>query len=356
MIFDRLVLWWHTTFERDDPSEGDPRTKVIMALHSGAALNTNYIVLILASCAIATFGLLENSPAVIIGAMIIAPLMPVIQATAFSALEGDAPEFLRSAITLAVGILLAIILSMALARLVGISEFGSEILSRVRPNLLDLGIALGAGIVGAFARVRPSVSSAVAGTAIAVALMPPLCVVGIGISQADWTISSGALLLFLTNLLGITLASMVVFLLNGYVHFRSRAPLLWAAGLTALIVIPLALSLQTLVRESALETALKRALTTETVTFRQAELVSSTFDWHTSPPTATLLVRSSESLTPHQVGLLEAFAFRATGQRFRLVMDISQVQRVTESAVMLQPVSPDAPPTAPPTEVPSPEP
>ena len=326
-----LASWWRAIFVRDEPLDRDVRDEVISSVIAGANLNANYVALVLASCAIATFGLLENSAAVIIGAMIIAPLMPVIQAVAYGALEGSPVIFWRGAITLALGVLTAVALSALVAKVVGLSEFGSEILSRTRPNLLDLGIALAAGAIGAFASVRQSIANTVAGTAIAVALMPPLCVVGIGIAGGHSLVSRGAALLFITNLLGITLASMFVFLLAGYAKRRAAPALTWTGALTVLIVVPLALSFQTLARERALENAFRETLTRQTVTFRQATLVSSHFDWITQPPTATLLVRSSEMLSSHQVALLEAFAQRATGQRFQLVIDISQIQRVTSA-------------------------
>jgi uncharacterized hydrophobic protein (TIGR00271 family) len=322
----------------ESPLAQNQRGQIVSSLIEGANLNANFITLTVASCAIATFGLLENSAAVIIGAMIIAPLMTVIQATAYGALEGEARVFWRSVLTLSCGIIIAAIFSALLAKIVGLSEFGNEILSRTRPNLIDLGIALAAGTVGAFARVRPAISNTLAGTAIAVALMPPLCVVGIGLAGGDWQTSRGAMLLFLTNLLGITLASMVVFLLAGFARRRARSALVLTGALTALIVVPLALSLQTLVREAALENALRRALTTQTVTFRQATLVSSRFDWLSRPPTATLLVRSSVILSPHQVALLEAFARRETGQVFQLDIDVTHIERVIR-ACGAQPLS-----------------
>ncbi len=204
MNMEWLAPWWRTIYVRAASADRNTREEMTSALIEGSSLSANYVVLILASCAIATFGLLENSPAVIIGAMIIAPLMPVIEATAYGALEGSAPVFWRAVITLTCGVTIAVALSAVLARSVGLSDFGSEILSRTRPNLLDLGIALAAGAVGGFARVRPSIANTVAGTAIAVALMPPLCVVGIGIAAGEWQTSRGALLLFITNLLGIT--------------------------------------------------------------------------------------------------------------------------------------------------------
>jgi uncharacterized hydrophobic protein (TIGR00271 family) len=308
---------------------GDDHETTAAAICGGATLDVNYIALILGSCAIATFGLLENSVAVIIGAMIIAPLMTVIQAVALGALDGRADVFRRGAITLVVGVACAIVLSALIAKVSGLSQFGSEIIGRTRPNLLDLGIALAAGLIGGFARVRPAIANTVAGTAIAVALMPPLCVVGIGLAHWDRAIAEGALLLFLTNLLGITLTSMAVFLVAKIAHRPAASAIAWTAGLTALIVVPLGFSFRTLAREAALESALRAALTTQTVTFRNATLVSSRFDWLASPPTAELLIRATAVPSQHQVALLEGFAQHATGQAFRLVIDIAQTQQIT---------------------------
>ncbi|MFY9781100.1 MAG: DUF389 domain-containing protein [Candidatus Baltobacteraceae bacterium] len=116
----RLALWWHKIFEPDGPRDQSLHDNVISSLIAGATLNTDYIALVIASCAIATFGLLENSPAVIIGAMIVAPIMPVIQAAAYGALEGSATIFWRAAVTLVLGVVASVALSAALARGVGL--------------------------------------------------------------------------------------------------------------------------------------------------------------------------------------------------------------------------------------------
>jgi uncharacterized hydrophobic protein (TIGR00271 family) len=169
------------------------------------------VALSLGSSAIATFGLLENSAAVIIGAMIVAPLLAPIQALAYGVLDGSVRKIRASCISLSAGSVLAVGVATLLAKAIGLTVLGSEVMSRTRPNLLDLGIAFAAGLVGGFARTRPAISNTVAGTAIAVALMPPLCVLGIGLAAGEYRIAGGALLLFATNLCGITVASTLVF-------------------------------------------------------------------------------------------------------------------------------------------------
>lgn len=295
----------------------------------------SYLILILGSCAIATFGLLANSAAVIIGAMIIAPLMLPIRGLAFGALEGNVLLFRQGLISVAVGTLLAIALAWGLGVMVGIPGFGSEVLARSSPNLLDLGIAVSAGFISGYARVQPKISGSLAGTAIAVALMPPICVIGLGLSQGDMRLGLGATLLYLTNLLGITLSCMVTFLLAGFTPLRrARKALTWTLGFTAVLLIPLGFSFARLVRQAQLEASLRQALLSRTVTFQRLEFLSSQTNWLTTPPEVRLNVRAREPVTPRQVQLLEDFLHREMGQPFTLIFVVGQVEEIRrENAV-----------------------
>ena len=294
-----------------------------------STLDINYVVLILGSCVIATFGLLSNSAAVIIGAMIVAPLMLPIRGLAFGALKGNISLFRKGLTAIVIGTIIAIILAWFLGSLVRIPNFGSEVVARSKPTLLDLGIAVAAGGISAFAKVQPKVSGTLAGTAIAVALMPPICVIGLGLSHANWSLSLGASLLYLTNLLGITLSCMLTFLIAGYIPlYRARKALIWALTLTAILLIPLGVSFAELLRQSQLEVSLKRALLNRTITFQRVELIKSDTNWLTKPPEVSLTVRSSEALTPKQVQLLEAFVETEMGQKFTLIFQVSQVEEV----------------------------
>ncbi|WP_445312827.1 DUF389 domain-containing protein [Microcoleus vaginatus] len=299
-----------------------------------STLDINYLVLILGSCIIATFGLLANSAAVIIGAMIIAPLMLPIRGLAFGAVEGNVLIFRKGLVALAVGTGLAIFLACFLGALVQLPDFGSEVLARSKPTLLDLGIAIAAGGISGYAKVQPKVSATLAGTAIAVALMPPICVIGLGLSQANWSLSLGASLLYLTNLLGITLSCMLTFLMAGYTPLhRARKALFWALALTAILVIPLGVSFAELIEQAQLEASLKRALLNRTITFQRVELIATDTNWLTKPPEVRLIVRSSEALTPKQVQLLEAFVEKEMGQKFTLIFQVSQVEEVRRSTL-----------------------
>nr|WP_236738703.1 DUF389 domain-containing protein [Chroogloeocystis siderophila] len=307
-------------------------------MHEGlleeSALERIYIILIVGSCVIATFGLLSNSAAVIIGAMIVAPLMLPIRAMAFGALEGNFRLFRTGLSSIIVGTLLAIAISWLIGMSVGLAEFGSEIFSRSRPTLLDLGIAIAAGGISGFAKVEPKVSPTLAGTAISVALMPPICVIGLGLSQANWSLSFGATILYLTNLLGITLSCMLIFLVTGYTPlYRAKKALIWTVGLTTVLLVPLGFSFFRLTQQNRLEASLRRALLNRTVTFQRLVLIDSNINWLSEPPVVRLNVRSRGPVTPRQVELLEEFLARETGQRFTLIFEVGQIEEVRREGV-----------------------
>jgi uncharacterized hydrophobic protein (TIGR00271 family) len=297
-------------------------------LNDGARSSRDYIVLVVASSAIATFGLLENNAAVIIGAMIIAPLIFPIQALSFGAIAGNRQLLRRAALSVAIGTILSIVVAAILELLVSLPTLGSEILARSKPTLMDLGIALAAGAVSGFATVRPSISSTIAGTAIAVALMPPICVIGIALASGKDNLALGAFLLYATNLFGITLACMIVFRLAGHVKSADRTAFATAAVLTAAVAVPLGAGLIELLRFDRLESTLSSALRTQTVTFKHVELVQMRVDWLKSPPVATLTVRSTQPITPAQVSDLERFAQLRTGHRFTLVFEVTPLVEV----------------------------
>ncbi len=297
-----------------------------------SALDSSYLVLIVGSCIIATCGLLANSAAVIIGAMIIAPLMSPIRGMAFGLLEGNVTLLRKGLIAIFVGTVLATLLSCSLGWLVGLPHFGSEVLARSEPTLLDLGVAIAAGGISGYAKVQPRIASSLAGTAIAVALMPPVCVIGLGLSQADFALSQGATLLYLTNLLGITLSCMLAFLVTGYASFRRASKaLISTLLLTAALFVPLGASFTRLVRQTHLEASLQQLLLNRTVTFQRVELLSSQTDWQTEPPTVYLRVIAKEPITSNQVDLLEQFVQERLGHRFNLVFVVGQVEEVRRS-------------------------
>ncbi|MGB5712708.1 MAG: DUF389 domain-containing protein [Waterburya sp.] len=230
-----------------------------------------FFFLLISATVIATFGLLLDSTAVIIGAMIIAPLMNPILSISFATVTGNRKLHQRSVITVILGCFCSILVSYLITTLVGLEVADSEILGRTSPNLLDLGIAIAAGAAGSFSLTRKSIASSIAGVAIAVALVPPLCVVGIGIGMGDELtvqvghivvnsidVSSGAFLLFMANLGGITIAASIVFLSQSYGSLRKalNLTLIWVL-MVALLCAPLNNALKKFLIKSRIQADIK---------------------------------------------------------------------------------------------------
>jgi len=169
-----------------------------------------------------------------------------------ASLAGDARLFRDSGVALARGALLAILMAVVLTwgnrnlPFVTLQELPAEVLSRTHPSPIDLTIALAGGMAAAFALAMPSISAALPGVAIATALMPPLCTVGIGVAMGRWDVAGGALLLFLTNAVTIAFAAMLVFFALGFaprIETGRRVPraLAISAVFTLILLVPLTL-------------------------------------------------------------------------------------------------------------------
>ncbi|HFD40194.1 MAG TPA: DUF389 domain-containing protein [Anaerolineae bacterium] len=192
------------------------REQVAAQMRQAARPSVNFFVLITLAATIATFGLLQNSVAVIIGAMLVAPLMSPIASLAMGIVQGDGDLMRVAGEAIAKGVALAIGVGVVIT-LISPDPFGlDQIVSRTRPILLDLGVALASGAAAGYALSRKEVSAALPGVSISVALVPPLCVVGYGLAKANLVIAGGAFLLFSTNVIAIILAAALVFLLLGF--------------------------------------------------------------------------------------------------------------------------------------------
>jgi uncharacterized hydrophobic protein (TIGR00271 family) len=186
---------------------------------SAEIASTRYVLDLLFAAGIATLGLVLNSPAVVIGAMLISPLMGPILAAGLAFAASDIYLGVKSFVSLVGSVLATVVLSGALVWILPFQSPTAEILARTRPNLLDLGVALFSGLAGSVVMTRSLTAggaSALPGVAIAVALMPPLCAVGFGVGSGwNWPIIAGAGLLFLTNFAAIAGSAFLVFYLVG---------------------------------------------------------------------------------------------------------------------------------------------
>lgn len=217
------LSYWRNWFAAHLGINQDRKLAVYFDLLRSVSLrDASYWLQVIFSAGIATLGLVLNSPAVIIGAMLISPLMGSILATGLAFAAGDLVLAIRALLNLNLSCLVAIAFATLLITILPFKELTPEIAARTTPNALDLVIALFSGALGALATCKEpkGVVTSVPGVAIAVALMPPLCVVGYGIGVA-WSlglsegmrIAGGGGLLLLTNLSAITFVAMLVFLL-----------------------------------------------------------------------------------------------------------------------------------------------
>ena len=243
----QLTHWWH-----DEVARLDQRA-VIANVRDESRLDGRYLFMVLMSAGIAILGLLQSSPAVVIGAMLISPLMGPILGLGFALATIDAAEIRRTAAALAVGALLAIALSALIVLMSPLQNVTAELAARTRPNLFDLVVAIFSALAGTYASIRGRAGTVV-GVAIATALMPPLATVGFGIATLNATVAGGATLLFLTNFVAIALTAAIMARLHGFA--RELSPRQTMVGTIVVIAafaalaLPLGLSLQQIAWET----------------------------------------------------------------------------------------------------------
>lgn len=220
------------------PLDREERIKLVNRLNEDSEWNLNFCVLLSCSVIIAGLGLMQSSAAVVIGAMLVAPLMSPLIGAGLALVQGNLHLLRVSIKSVLLGTLTSIFLGIIIEVITPHWELSQEIASRAGPNILDLFIALFAGISAAYAIARPNLSGALPGVAIAVALVPPITVTGIALGTLNFKVAEGASILFLTNMVAIVLGSALVFWAHGLHLSRDATP----EGHTSLNRIIIALS------------------------------------------------------------------------------------------------------------------
>ena len=297
------------------PVTRERRAEVTIQLRDSSSPDFDFFLLVVLSSIIATSGLLTNSPAVIIGAMLVAPLMSPILGLGLASLTGDAKFFRNAGIALVRGAVVSIAIATILTLMnrllpfLSIQELPTEVLARTRPTPIDLTIALAGGMAAAFALAMPSISAALPGVAIATALMPPLCTVGVGIAMERWDVAGGALLLFITNAVTIAFAASLVFSAVGFSVKREEGrivprALVVSAVFTVILLIPLTwLSLRFF--RDASENKLIDVVVREEITHFDAELANLDTSYLDDTLHLTLTIRTSEQLSYEDVNQMQ---------------------------------------------------
>lgn len=251
-------------------------------IRENSRVSSAFLVMMVLSTLLATLGLYADSAPVIIGAMILAPLMAPIISLSMSFARQDEKLLVSSAQTLAIGWLVATGFAVLLSWILPMRIETHEISARLSPTLLDLGVAIISGIAGAYAHARSEVAKSLAGVAIAVALVPPLAVSGIGIGWMSLHITTGALLLFGANLAGIVFAAAITFLLLGFAPFaRARRGLVVSLLAVLLVSIPLGMSFYHLAQEAKM-IAMIESIQINAASIRQVKVDSSAEPYYIS--------------------------------------------------------------------------
>jgi uncharacterized hydrophobic protein (TIGR00271 family) len=232
--------------------------ELFVGLRQNARVSSVFITLMILSTLLATTGLFQNSAPVIIGAMILAPLMTPIVTFSMGVVRGEKELLTESAATLLTGIVTALAFACLYTYLMPLTLLTDEMQSRLSPNILDLMVAIISGVAGAYAHAKSEVAKSLAGVAIAVALVPPLSVTGIGIGWWDGEVVYGSFLLFMTNLAGITLAAALTFLLLGFAPVkRATRGIILTLLFLALVTVPLFFSFSKVIEQHRISAQLK---------------------------------------------------------------------------------------------------
>lgn len=252
---DQLINRKLTILPRATTEEFQDLFKV---LRENAKTTSAFIVMMILATLIATFGLFGDSSPVIIGAMILAPIISPIVSFSMGMVRYDPNMLKTGVVTILIGTVLALIFAAGVSIIIPLKVITGEIEARLTPNLLDMGIAVASGVAAAYAHAKEGIAKSLAGVAIAVALVPPLAVAGIGIGWWDWEVFSGAFLLYLTNLAGIIMFAGITFLFLGFAPFkRARMGLVYTLIIISIVMVPLSLSFNRIKQEARITSKLE---------------------------------------------------------------------------------------------------
>ena len=212
-------------------SGNQQKDEVRKAIQAGAALTPTYAVMNLLATVIACYGLLVDSTAGVIGAMVVAMLLGPIVGVGLALVDGDLPLLRKSLFAELVGVMMVMGTAFIIGLLHGDVPLGPEILARTRPGSADLIIALAGGIAATIASLSGSASLSLVGVAIATALVPPLATCSMLLAHGETELAFGAFLLAFTNMVAIQLSSSVVFWITGYGKWKR----FWFAGYRVLL-------------------------------------------------------------------------------------------------------------------------
>lgn len=327
------------------------RGAIRRSIDLGARLTSPYIAMNALATVVAAYGLLANSTAVVIGAMIIAMLLGPIMGLALALVDGDVDLLKRALIAEVVGAALVLAIGFLIGKLHSDLPITAEVLSRTSPSLLDLAIALGGGAAGAYATVSPRVSVGLVGVAISTALVPPLTACGICLSHGLMEQASGSFTLFLTNLVAIQCASSVVLFAFGFHQVTNRSStgrgFILRLGVDAAIFLALfvflASQLTTTVQQQQFEESVKTELERGLTQIPGAYLAETRFRVVSGVDIVVAVVRVPNSITPAQTAVIQSLLPIRKGRQLELHVRSLLTKEATASGYQHE-LRPAAPP------------
>lgn len=293
------------------------------------AKRSGFLIMLTLAGLIAIAGVLTDSTATVIGAMIIAPLGTPILGIGLGIVTGHLSLVIRSILWVLVGLVIVVVLGLVFALFVATPESlaaNSQVEGRTSPSLMDLVAALATGFAGGFAMCRKDLSAVLPGVAIAISLVPPLGVVGVCAGQGLWGDALGALVLFLSNVLALVIAGTIVFTMGGYARdpgssttANRRRAYAVVTVLTVVVTVPLAAN-------SIVAVALTRwtsTIQTITTTWLAEEPGARVYDVSWSGADATVDVTTDDGQVP-DIGDLQTALSTAIPSWVGVVVDVGQ--------------------------------
>lgn len=306
----------------------DDRVGMFEKLQSGSKWNFDFFALISLSTLIASLGLLQSSAAVVIGAMLVAPLMTPLLGAGLGLVQGNLPLIRTASMAIVLGFVTAVGIGFVAGICVQIPQLTPELLARGGPTLLDLFVAFFSGVAAAYCSGRTNLSAALPGVAIAAALVPPVATIGVSFALHHTANAQGAALLFGTNVVAIILGAAVAFYAGG-IRPRKAAegqPARWVRHtllvlilIAAVLTIPLAsVLISNLAGDPPLGDKPREVIEKQVATWPDHQLVSTRYFENPEERGVEIVVRAPEPVHSSRVRALAEILRQELGAEMKL--------------------------------------
>lgn len=319
----------------------DKRKRAVLdEITVGSSPTPTYFVLLGLATLIAGFGLIANSPAVVIGAMLVSPLMTPMFGVAVGLTRGNVALVGRSLAAVVGGVVISIALGFLLGIMPFTLEVTEEMLARTRPTLIDLMVAMLAGLAGCLTWIDERVSPVLPGVAIATAIVPPLAASGLGLAFGEYEGAWGAFLLFLANFLGILAVSASIFIIFGFVpreemgSAKALTTRFTAAGIGLVTVaVLLTFSLVGVIEDMHIKRTISAVLEAEFADDPNTGVEEVAYDLAQGEPGLSVLsfIRTPRVLPPHKVQEIEQALTTALDETVHLFVRCSLTRDVAST-------------------------